>query len=128
MDLETGLAIPRDRIEAHRANCAEVIESRRLRSRNTRFLEGALGVYDWVLGAESAPISGTLEVTAEALSREERLARSAIAGEPGALEVVSQSWAVGVENTVMYLCGTTPEPADGLLPEEEEALYRSEEL
>lgn len=62
-------------------------------------------------------------MTVKSLSEEERLARSAIYGERNAPEVVSQGWAVGIENTVMWLRGTTAEPADGLLPEEEDALY-----
>jgi hypothetical protein len=124
MDLDENGLVPRERIEAHRVNCRARIERRRSRGRDTDLLDGALALYEWVLGDASAPISGSaVAPTAAAIGAEERLARSAIYGERGAPEVVSQGWAVGIESTAMWLRDLTDEPADGLLPDEEAELY-----
>jgi hypothetical protein len=124
LDKQTGLW-PHTHIEAHRTLCKQEIADRgtwadkHAGRRGAEFLSGALAVYDWVLGDAPSPFSGPLEPTLEAVVSQERLAYKAIRGERGAPDVVSQGWAVGVENTCIWLHGSCDEPPEGLLPDEE---------
>lgn len=117
MDLGTDLERSREHIGAHRDNCRELIE---IAPRQSAFLEGAIAVYDWLLGEAPAPWSELGPATHEAVVQAQNSANAAIYGAPGAPDVVSRKWAVGVEHACMWVRGITAEPPGGPLLSEED--------
>lgn len=90
-------------IEQDRQKCLDSIEA----IGTDRYIEGALAVYDWILGTGEAPVGPVVPPTAEAVGNVEQLALAAIYGKPGAPDVISQDWAVGVEHAAMWSHGLT---------------------
>lgn len=65
------------------------------------FIAGAVAAYDWLLGTQPAPLSGTTEVSARTIAAEEELAETAITGQFGAPQV-TREWAVGLQHALMW--------------------------
>ena len=116
MDLDTTGMLPREQIQQDRSNCERWIQL----LEGSTFRQGAIAVYDWLLGVAPAPISGVTASTRDAVKNEEQLAHQAIYGVRGAPEVISQDWAVGVEHACLWVRGLTEDPPGGPLPSDED--------
>lgn len=116
MDLDTTGMLPREQIQKDRSNCERWVEL----LGESKVTEGAIAVYDWLLGVTTAPISGVTMATREAVKNEEQLAHRAIYGVRGAPDVISQDWAVGVEHACLWVRGLTEDPPGGPLPSDED--------
>ncbi|QSB07165.1 hypothetical protein [Natronoglycomyces albus] len=92
---------PRSEIEEDRQKCLNTVE----RIGPSRYMDGAIAVYDWILGSAEAPVGPMVSPTAEAVGNVEKLVLAAIYGKPAAPDVISQDWAVGVEHAAMWSRG-----------------------
>lgn len=85
-------------IEQDRQKCLDTIDL----IGSSRFMDGAIAVYDWILGTGEAPVGPVVPPTAEAVGNVEQLALAAIYRKDGAPEVISRDWAVGIEHAAMW--------------------------